>query len=227
MKSELMDIVTDIHWTQEHVRELSGLTRIDRQYESFQNANNSSAVFRSHGASPASPYADERWSRLEAVGHVGGNLFGSQLSPTEEGTTRSRGRVLHFADFTTTPTPLKHKSWLDEALEELAGCPDDAVEEGVEGPSEVGLIKARELIVDLVIHIEPQPDIYPMDQGSIAIDIRHPNGKLGVLFLIERDGSGVLFSRSQRAKGRIRVDDASDLLREGGLSEMRRMGISS
>ena len=235
MKAELTNIVSEAHWGQEPVGDHGRFAWIDRQHASFQNANNTITSARAHSASllatPASKFhvirsAEGQWERSKGAGNVGGNVFGSQLDPIKTAVPDNRGRVLLFTSLATAPTQTRDEPWLERALEELASCPDDAIEDGFDKPSECGLIKARELIMNLAIHVESQPDIYPMDQGSIAIDIRHPNGTVGVLCLIERDGSGVLFSRSQKAKGRVRVNDASDLLREGGLSEMKRLGIS-
>ena len=196
MKNDLEDIVTETFWSQKPVAKLGGLTRIDHQYASFQNANNTVSILRSHRASPVStlvsetyvsPRAEQRWKRAKVVGNVGGNVFGPQLDPLEESISTNKAKVLTLANFTTTPTPVKYEAWLDEALEELASCSDDAIEEDLERPSNLGLVKAKELITDLAMHLEFQPDVYPMDLGSIAIDIRHPNGKLGVLYVIERD----------------------------------------
>ena len=235
MKSELADIVPGTRWGQKGVSRHGRLTWIDRQRASFENANNAISSVRRHSPSLAGasysktyvrPSAEERGGRPKAVGSVGGNVFGSQLGSNEKSAIADRKNVLLFAGLTTVPAQAGDASWLEGALEELATCPDDAIDDGFDRPSELGLIKAGALIKDLAMHIRLQPDIYPMDQGSIAIDIRHPSRKIGVLCLIERDGSGALFSRSRRSRGRIRVDDAAELLKEGGLSELRRLGIS-
>ena len=234
MRNEMPYVVDEAHWGQERVTSHGRLTRIDRQHESFQNAHNTLTSAESHSASLVTtiaaksrviPSAEERWGRPKVVGNLGGNVFGGRLGSTEKSAADSRGKVLLFAGLVGAPTQVRYETWLEDALEELKTCPDDAIDDCLDMPSELGLIKARALIMDLAIHVEARPDIYPMDQGSIAIDIRHPNGKVGVLCLIERDGSGALFSRSQKSKGRVRVDDAADLLVEGGLSEMRRLGI--
>ena len=116
-------------------------------------------------------------------------------------------------------------AWLEESLNELAACPADALDEGLEEPSELGLTKAKRLLQEVSNYVTDRPDIYPMDEGGIAIDFRNPEAKAGVLFLIEQNGSGALFHRTRNSKGRLRVDDAADLLREGGLRELERVGI--
>ncbi len=127
---------------------------------------------------------------------------------------------LDLVTYVTTKT-----SWLEESLNELAACPTDALDEGLEEPSESGLKKAKHLLQDVSCYVTEQPDIYPMDEGAIAIDFRTPEADAGVLFLIEQNGSGALFHRTRNSKGRLRVEDAADLLREGGLRELERVGI--
>ena len=69
--------------------------------------------------------------------------------------------------------------------------------------------------------VEEQPDIYPMDQGSIVIDLRRPGIGSSILMVVERDGSGVLFYRASGQKRRVRVDNAVDLLEERRLLAVR------
>lgn len=116
-------------------------------------------------------------------------------------------------------------AWLEESLNELAACRADALDEGLEEPSELGLTKAKRLLQEVSNYVTDRPDIYPMDEGGIAIDFRNHEARAGVLFLIEQNGSGALFHRTRNSKGRLRVDDAADLLREGGLRELERVGI--
>ena len=116
-------------------------------------------------------------------------------------------------------------TWLEEALRELAACPTYAVDEDLEIPSTLGLMKAEQVLKEISISVRDQPDIYMMDEGNIAIDFRNSKSQSGVFFLIEKDGSGALFHRTQKSKGRLRVDDAADLPSEGGLQELKRVGI--
>ena len=141
-------------------------------------------------------------------------------------TTRSTGPALSFTDFGRAASVETNALWLKEALIELAACPIDALDEGLEDPSQLGLEKAEQLLREISCHIDERPDIYPMDEGSIAIDFRNPERKSGILFLVERDGSGAFFDRTNNSKGRLRVYDAADLLPEGGLMELKRVGIT-
>ena len=116
-------------------------------------------------------------------------------------------------------------AWLQESLTELSECPSCALEDEMDEPTDIALDKAKNLLEKIAKHVIDQPDVYPMQDSSIAIDFRSPNGKNGVLFLVERDGSGVLFYRTSNSKGRIRVDDATDLIKEGGIRVLKRVGI--
>ena len=120
---------------------------------------------------------------------------------------------------------MTNTNWLEESLDELAECPAAALDEGLELPSEPGLEKAKLLLREISNYVTDRPDIYPMDEGGIGIDFQNDEVKAGVLFLIEKNGSGALFYRTKNSEGRLRVDDATDLLREGGLRELERVGI--
>ena len=111
-------------------------------------------------------------------------------------------------------------AWLSEALEELADCPAAAVEEGLDEPSELGLIKAEAVLRGISGFVEEQPDIYPMDRGSIAVDLRRPEIGSSVVMVVEQDGSGALFYRTSGKKGRVRVENAVDLLKERELLDI-------
>ncbi len=116
-------------------------------------------------------------------------------------------------------------SWLRELLQELAECPSYAQEQEMDEPSDLALTKANQLLEKIASYVADRPEIYPMQQSSIAIDFRDQESRNGVLFLIERDGSGILYHRTANSKGRLRVDDAADLLKEGGIRELKRVGI--
>ena len=115
--------------------------------------------------------------------------------------------------------------WLQESLQELAECPSYAQEEEMDEPSNLAMTKARELLRRVAQHVIDRPEVYPMQESCIAIDFRTPGSMSGVLFLIENDGSGALYHRTANSKGRLRVDDAADLLGEGGFRELKRVGI--
>ena len=208
----------------------SGFVLITRQRESFENANN--VVFvESHKdvdhsqASHWFPIAEQHLTYRWSAPHSMVDLFGANVRQPSKGTVRSRGDILSLTYFSTPFAESGREGWLEDSFGDLSVCTHHAIEEGLEEPSGLGLAKARVLLEEIASHIEDQPEIYPMDEGSIAIDFRNPECKSGVLFLIEKGGSGALFYRNQKSKGQVRVDDATDLLSEGGLLEMKRVGI--
>ncbi|MCY4301294.1 MAG: hypothetical protein OXC68_06105 [Aestuariivita sp.] len=133
--------------------------------------------------------------------------------------------ILSIVQFGLITSSQNFGTWLQEALQELDECPLYAQEEEIDEPSDVALTKARELLEKVSNSVIDRPEIYPMQEGSIAIDFRSSCSKSGVLFLIERDGSGALYHRTASSKGRLRVDDAADLLKEGGFRELKRVGV--
>ena len=208
---------------------------IARQRAFFESANNL-VCLESHGAGPSShiPYAFRPDPSFQAARnsldrgserYMTGDLFGASLRYSSTPSEGSRGNILSFANFSALAADARTEEWLTDALSELVACPDRAIDEGLGEPSNLGLLKADALLRQIAGHVEDRPDIYPMDEGSIAIDLRNPDAKSGVLFLIEENGSGALFYRTPKAKGRVRVDDAADLLSEGGLLEIKRVGI--
>ncbi len=133
--------------------------------------------------------------------------------------------TMHLSNLGLADSVDSFATWLHASLEELEECPNQASEEGLEQPSKVGMSKAKKILENLSAYVTERPDIYPMDEGSIAIDFRGSEKMSGVLFLVEKDGSGALFHRTKTSKGRLRVDDAEDLIQDGGLSELKRVGI--
>ena len=184
------------------------VTRTYRQRELWENANTG---FRASRFAPAT-LLDQHKSFREQLSHQSG---------------RSERRM----DAPSSKTPpvaspeASEETWLEDTLVELAACPDHAADEGLEAPSELGLARAKLLLEDVSSHVRDRPEVYPMDEGGIAIDFRNSQSRSGVLFLIERNGSGVFYTRTPKSKGRLRVDDARDLLDEGGLRELGRVGI--
>ena len=151
--------------------------------------------------------------------------FGLQILYPRALASRSTDEIMFLAGFGLAASVTTHAAWLEASLNELGECSAYALDENLEEPSELGLMKAKKLLETVSTWITNQPDIYPMDEGSIAIDFRNPENKSGVLFLVEQDGSGALFHRTKNSKGRLRVDDAADLLQEVGLLELKRVGI--
>lgn len=132
---------------------------------------------------------------------------------------------MSIAGFGLTASVATTAARLETLLNELEECSASALDEGLEKPSELGLTKARKLLKTVSTRVTDQPDIYLMDEGSVAIDFRNAESKSGVLLLVEQDGSGALFHRTKNSEGRLRVDDAADLLQEGGFLELERVGI--
>lgn len=116
------------------------------------------------------------------------------------------------------------KAWLNDALEELADCPAAAVEEGTDEPSELGLARAEVVLRGIAGFANEQPDIYPMDEGSIVIDLRRPEIGTSVIVVVDQDGSGALFFRTSGKRGRVRVKNAIDLLKERELLDIDVVG---
>ena len=143
------------------------------------------------------------------------------ISPFSE----SKEEGLQSEFFVKPATQRKKIDWLEDALNELTACPELAVDEGMDKPSQLALEKTKVLLKTISKYVEEQPDIYPMDECSIAIDFRNPSIMSGILFLVEKDGSGAYFSCIRKSRARNRVDDAEDLLDEGGLKEFERLGI--
>lgn len=121
-------------------------------------------------------------------------------------------------------SPFRAK-WLSELLADLKDLPAYAQDEDMAAPSEIALAKAKHLLEEISSSVIDRPDVYPMDERSIAIDFRIPERKSGVLFVIEQEGSGALYHRTENSRGRLRVDDAADLLSEGRIMELKRVGI--
>ena len=213
--------------------------RIDPQGGSFENAN-TAGYFRSYTAHAPRPavranpaHGSFRIRDIRGASPVEDQLYynsaEAQFKPYISGsfplTTRVAESVPSIVHFGLTTSLPNLGVWLQELLQELAECPSYAHEEEMDGPSDVALVKAKELLEKVANYVVDRPEIYPMQQRSIAIDFRDPGNKSGVLFLIEQDGSGVLFHRTGNSKGRLRVDDAADLLKEGGIRELKRVGI--
>ncbi len=115
--------------------------------------------------------------------------------------------------------------WLAEAREQLDECSVSAEEDGLPLPSEGALNTSWALLQEFSGHIASQPDIYPMDEAGIAIDFRTQDGRNGVLFVVDHDGSGAMFYCTAGLRGRLRIDDATRLPREGAVLMLRRVGI--
>ncbi len=214
-------------------------SRFYPQGDSFENAN-TDIYFRDYAThtfrSPVKAHQDHRsfrirdtretstvkvkfhesWSEAQFETHL--------LSPLSRSACNLESTlpILHFGFIASSKN---FGIWLRESLQELAECPSYAQEEEMDEPSDLALIKAKQLLERIAGYVVDRPEIYPMQQSSIAIAFRNHKSRSGALFLIERDGSGILYHRTANSKGRLRVDDAADLLKEGGIREMKRVGI--
>ncbi len=207
---------------------------ISPQHGSFKNSNNAQYFASFHVLAPRQIAIIDQKKGARVWPKTVDDQFDCQLTEGLFGTHNLRSSVLtehynvtfsSFADIGSVTSVTANNDWLAEALNELAACPAYAADEGLDEPSRLGLAKAKKLLQEVSTYVEDRPDIYPMDEGSIAIDFRNVGNRNGVLFLIEQNGSGALFHRTQKSKGRLRVDDAADLLSEGGMLELKRVGI--
>ncbi len=213
--------------------------RIHPQGGSFENAN-TAVYFRSykvHASRPAvranPPHDSFRIRNFRGASPVENQPYRNspeaQFEPYISGSfplaTRVSESTPSIDPFGLTTSQPIFGVWLQASLQELAECPSYAHEEEIDEPSDVALAKAKELLEKVANYVIDRPEIYPMQQSSIAIDFRDPDNKGGVLFLVEQDGSGVLFHRTSNSRGRLRVDDATDLVKEGGIRELKRVGI--
>lgn len=163
------------------------------------------------------------------VDHIDHELTNTQFEasalgafPRFEHVSRVSRFSVNFGFLTKSPSPAE---WLEELLNEFKEFSAYAQDEDIEEPSEVALSKAKNLLKEISFYVFDRPDVYPMQERCIAIDFRGPESKSGVLFVIEQDGSGALYRRTENSRGRLRVDDAADLLSEGGIMELKRVGI--
>ena len=202
----------------------SKLLHVDQQRDAFKNANTGikfAAVDRSHshGIYPNSMgnnYLLQKTAETQFQTHI------SDFRPL---TTRILATATPaFISSLINPSP-EVGAWLQESLTELSECPSCAIEDEIDEPTKIAMTKAKKLLEKMARHVIEQPDVYPMQYSSIAIDFRSPYGKNGVLFLVEQDGTGVLFYQTSSSKGRIQTNDATDLLEEGGLRELKRVDI--
>ena len=212
---------------------------LDLQHGSFDNANTDGYLRSNTPHSPQPAFrANQAHCSFRIRNYRGASLVDDQLylnsaeahfEPYTSGSFPLAARIsafnppiFHFGLMISRPD---FGAWLQESLQDLTECPSCAHEEDMDEPSSLALVKAKELLENVANYVIDRPEIYPMQQGSVAIDFRDSNGTSGVFFVIEKDGSGALFHRTRNSKGHLRVDDASDLLKEGGIRELKRVGI--
>ena len=98
-------------------------------------------------------------------------------------------------------------------------------EAGCRPPSALAIEKTDKLLRELSEFVESAPDVYPMGESSLAIDFRTRDGRSGVLFLVEKDGSGKPFYTKRSSDGRSSVQDAAEMFKKRGAVELKRAGI--
>ncbi len=116
-------------------------------------------------------------------------------------------------------------TWLREALQQLEESCECAADEEPSPPSTIAIQKTDMLLREISECVESAPDIYPMHKSSLAIDFRTPDGRSGVLFVIEQDGSGTLFYPTRDSDGWTSFEDAINLFAGRGAEELKRAGI--
>ncbi len=117
------------------------------------------------------------------------------------------------------------RDWLQEALKQMDESSECAVEEGLSPPSDIAVQKTEVLLREMSECIGSEPDVYPMRDSSLAIDFRTPDGRSGVLFIIDQDGSGALFYPTRGQDEWTSVEDAADLFKGRGAAELKQAGI--
>ncbi len=157
--------------------------------------------------------------------HITPSVFEASLRRASVAEKSRNGEKPRPIEFQEVVPEIVENSWIGDALNDLDKCPTEALDEGFVEPSEVGLAKAKKVLKHISTYILEQPEIYPMDEGAIAIDFRNPRLKSGLFILIEFDGSGALFYRTDKLRGRMRVSDALDLLVEADLSKFEKLNI--
>ena len=204
-----------------------------RQLESFDSINTlPQNRLQEFGARESAPSLQDKWRYSSQL--ILANRFRKRFTPEFLGANQRHASVIAKGRDIDIPQSIGfrgsfpriiEKSWLNDALDDLAWCPNDALDEGFIEPSEIGLTKAKQILNKISTYILEQPEIYPMDEGGIAIDFRNRQLKSGLFILIEFDGSGALFYRSDKLRGRVRVNDAIDLIGEINVSMFRKLNI--
>lgn len=124
------------------------------------------------------------------------------------------------------PTPL-HRSWYEQACQDLLDLPIEASEEGFELPAPATFEHTRNMLRILSEEYDEPPDIQPMDDRSIAICFENREQDSSILFVIESDRAGLLIARIDGVSSRQRVSDMLQALPSGGYHAMEKAGIRS
>ncbi len=165
------------------------------------------------GASPNSP-SSVKWAGLN-----------HNYNETVKETRRGSELQLHPDNAGIGQIHADSRRWLAEAEILLDECFICAEEDELPSPSSAAIARSRELLQEFSVCITSRPDIYPMDEAGVAIDFRSSDGKSGVLFVVDQDGSGIMFHCTEGVRGRVRVKDAKQLIDEGAIANLERVGI--
>ena len=114
--------------------------------------------------------------------------------------------------------------WFTQVTQQLNDCPKFADEEDLLPPSKTALSKSA-AVLQMTGNIRSLPDIYTADESGVAIDFRTDDGQGSVLLIIGHDGSGVAFFSAVSTRGRIRCNDAMELIQDEVIALMGKVGI--
>jgi len=107
---------------------------------------------------------------------------------------RARSIAACIAPSSPAPEDLLPTGWLEESLKGLEELREEAMSEGSEEPTETSLRSARGFLKALAKIIHQSPYVATMADGTIGIDFRNQTMRGGVLFVVERDGSGACYT---------------------------------
>ena len=118
-----------------------------------------------------------------------------------------------------------HRSWYDQACQDLQDIYIEASEEGFEAPEASTFEYTRNMLKKLSEQYDELPDIQPMEDRSIAICFENREQDSSILFVIESDCAGLLIARIDGSSYRQRVSDVLQVLPFGGYHAMDKAGI--
>lgn len=107
---------------------------------------------------------------------------------------RARPIAARIAPSSPTPEDLLPSGWLDECLNDLELLREEAMAEGSDQPTITAFRSARGFHKSLATVVHQSPDVAPMTDGAISVEFRNQTMRGGVLFVIERDGSGACYT---------------------------------
>ena len=118
-----------------------------------------------------------------------------------------------------------HRSWYEQACQDLLDLPIEASEEGFEPPEPATFEHTRNMLRILSQEYDEPPDIQPMEDRSVAICFENREQDSSILFVVESDRAGLLIARINGVSYRQRVSDMLQALSSGGYHAMEKAGI--